>query len=219
MSVVTEITRLQTIRNKIRDILIGWGVITDSAADFEDCQQALNSISNNGNVSVTLNTEITSTDLTPGYYSGGNIKVIPQEKTVSANGEVYPDSGKVLSKVVVNVDNAPVLQTKSVTPTKKEQTITPDTGYDGLSSVNVGAIPDAYQNVSGVTALAEDVLANKIIVDSEGNTVAGSMVNNGSVSATIDGINTTEYTIPKGFHSGNGKVSLTNDIENALAAL
>ena len=45
------------------------------------------------------------------------------------------------------------------------------------------------------------------------------MTNNGAVAASIDGLTVTEYTVPKGFHSGAGKVSLTNDIETALAAI
>ena len=45
------------------------------------------------------------------------------------------------------------------------------------------------------------------------------MINNGAVDASFDGLTdaTNSYTIPVGYHNGKGKVSLTNDIENALA--
>ena len=45
------------------------------------------------------------------------------------------------------------------------------------------------------------------------------MVNNGAVTATIDGLTTMSYTIPAGYHSGAGTVTLTDDIETALAAI
>jgi hypothetical protein len=111
-----------------------------------------------------------------------------------------------------------VLETKSVTPTKSAQDITPTAGKV-LSKVTVEAIPDKYQDVSGVTATAANVLDGVFFVDSTGARVEGTMPDKGAVTATIDGLTTTSYTIPAGKHSGSGKVSLTSDIENALAAI
>lgn len=220
MSISTQITRLQTIRNAIREALISWGVITNSAADFEDCQTAIESIKNRGEIAVTLDTVTKSKTIDSGYYKGGSVSIVTQEKTATANGDITPDAGKVLSKVTVNVSSeAPTLQEKSVTPTKSVQEITKDEGYDGLSKVTVGAIPAAYQDVTGVTAEAGDVLANKVFVDSTGATVPGTMQNNGTVEAKINGLTVTSYTVPGGYHSGDGTVSLTDDIETALAAL
>lgn len=110
-----------------------------------------------------------------------------------------------------------VLEEKSVTPTKSVQTITPTAGKV-LSKVTVAKIPDAYQDVTNVTAVAADVLDGAIFVDSTGAEVGGSMPNNGSTSKTIDGLTTMSASIPAGYTTG-GTVSLTNDIEEALAAI
>jgi hypothetical protein len=111
-----------------------------------------------------------------------------------------------------------VLETKTVTPTKSVQNITPTSGKV-LSKVTVEAIPEAYQDVSGVTATADHVLDNDIFVNALGQEVEGTMPNNGAVNASIDGLTTTSYTVPTGYHNGSGTVSLTSDIENALAAI
>lgn len=111
-----------------------------------------------------------------------------------------------------------VLETKNVTPTKAAQDVTPTAGKV-LSKVTVAAIPDKYQDVSGVTTTAANVLDGTYFVDKTGALVEGTMPDKGAVTATIDGLTTTSYTIPAGKHSGSGTVSLTSDIENALAAI
>lgn len=99
------------------------------------------------------------------------------------------------------------LQIKTITPEKTQISVTSDSGYYGLKSITVLPIPDIYQDVSPVTAGANDVLVNKTIVNASGIAVPGAMPNNGSVAETVDTVK-GEYTIPKGYHSGSGKVTV-----------
>ena len=75
--------------------------------------------------------------------------VIPTgTKSITANG-VQSVSGYAN----VDVDVEPALQSKSTTPTTSSQTITPDTNYDGLSSVTVNPIPSSYIIPSGTKTI------------------------------------------------------------------
>lgn len=181
MSVATEITRIQTDRNKIRNKLVNFGLV-ESTANLDTCAEAIDGIVNQGAVSATVQEGDTYT-IPKGYHNGAG--------TVSgvSGGGNYS------------------LQSKSVTPTKAQQSITPDSGYYGLSDVTVGAIPEAYQDVSSVTAAAGDVLTGKVFVTSAGAVTTGTMANNGAASKVLTAADPS-YTVPKGYHSGAGTVSI-----------
>lgn len=181
MSVATYINSIESSRNTIRNKLVELGLAT-STAKLDALAAAIEDIINQGAVSVTVQEGQTYT-IPKGYHNGSG--------TVSgvAGGGNY------------------TLQSKTATPTKKQQNITPDNGYYGLSDVTVGAIPEAYQDVSSVTAAAGDVLTGKVIVLADGTVTTGTMANNGAVSKTLDATTIT-YTIPKGYHSGTGTVKI-----------
>lgn len=181
MSVSTEISRLQTDRNTIRAKLVEMGMATNTD-NLDKLAAAIEGLVNQGAVSVTVQEGDTYT-IPKGYHNGSG--------TVSgvAGGGNYS------------------LQSKSATPTKKQQSITPDSGYYGLSDVTVAAIPDAYQDVTSVTAAAGDVLTGKVYVTSGGVVTTGTMANNGAVSKTLDATSIT-YTIPAGHHNGKGTVKI-----------
>ena len=192
MSAATEIARIQIGRNTIRAKLVELGM-AQNTDNLDKLAAAVEAIENRGAVSAAVQEGDTYT-IPKGYHNGSG--------TVSGvkGGGNYS------------------LQSKTVTPTKLQQKITPDSGYFGLSDVTVSPIPESYPDVSAVTAAAGDVLTGKVIVDDTGKAVAGSMPNNGELTKTMDGLTTASIELPAGYISG-GTVSLTDDIENALAAI
>lgn len=192
MSIQTQISRITSIRNTIRTKLVELGLV-QSTAKLEDCATALGTIENKGAVQAEIK-EGQSYTVPKGFHNGAGTVI------AVAGGGNY------------------TLQAKTVTPTKSQQAITSDDGYYGLSGVTVEAIPENYQDVSDVTLTKDKALEGFIFVDKQGVEQVGSMKNNGAISETIDGLTKTSVTIPAGYTTG-GTVSLTDDIENALAEI
>lgn len=182
MSVVTEIQRIRSNRDTIRAKLVELGLATN-ADDLDIIAEVVSNIVDQGAVQVQI-TEGETYTIPKGYHNGaGTVAGV-------AGGGNYN------------------LQAKIITPTKVLQEVTPSSGYYGLSSVTVNPIPDQYKDVTSVTAEAADVLSGKVYVTKTGAVIAGTMPNNGAVEKTLDATTIT-YTIPKGYHNGNGVVTIT----------
>ena len=188
MSVSEQIARIQADKSKLKNKAVELG-IADSTANLDALATAFESVENRGAVSAQVQEGDTYT-IPKGYHNGSGTV-----SGVSGGGNYQ-------------------LQSKSATPTKAQQNITPDSGYYGLSDVTIGAIPAAYQDVSAVTAAAADVLTGKVIVAADGSTVAGAMINNGAVTKTLTAAAPT-YTVPAGYHSGKGTVTITPQSKTA----
>lgn len=88
----------------------------------------------------------------------------------------YVSSGTAKSSSVSLTASVTTKAAATITPTKSTQTIASGTYLTGTQTI--AAIPAAYQDVTGVTAAAGDVVSGKTIVDSTGATVNGSLVIN-----------------------------------------
>lgn len=127
-------------------------------------------------------TPATTISVTPGISVNTSTGVITA--TAAASSYVTPTvsagyvSAGTSGKITVSGSNTSSLTTqaaKTVTPTKSSQTAVAANRYT-TGAVTVAAIPAAYQDVTGVTASASDVLSGKAIVDSSGTVVNGSLV-------------------------------------------
>lgn len=151
-----------------------------------------------------------------GYMGLGEVTVTPiltEVKTVTENGNVYPTTGKYLTRVTVNVPQGGEInnQNKSVTPTESQQSVTYDDGYTGLGTVTVGAISSTYVG-SGITQRSSTDLtasgatvtvpagyyltqASKDVATGSAGTPTATKgtVSNNSISVTPSVTNTTGY--------------------------
>jgi hypothetical protein len=82
-----------------------------------------------------------------------------------------------------------------------------------LETLQTKAIPSGT-DTSDATASSENILEGKTAY-AGGKKLSGTMPNNGTISQTMDGINTTSVTIPSGYTKG-GSVSLDNTIGNEV---
>lgn len=143
-------------------------------------------------------------------YDPLHLELSPSLSSPFVSGGYYKGTGMV-TVAAEEVD-------EPVVPSKSTQVLDASKTNKYMSKVTIAAIPDTYQDITVTTAEAAHVLDDKKFVSSTGVVTEGTMANNGDVSASMDGLTVTSVTIPAGYTTG-GTISLTDDIEAALAAI
>lgn len=137
-----------------------------------------------------------------GYYTGGNITVKGDNNLVAGNIKngvsIFGVSG------TLEQGSDPVLQNKTVTPTKSQQSVAADSGYDGLNTVTVNAIPSEYVTTTDATASAGDLLSGKTAYVN-GNKITGTISTKTSSDLTASG---ATVTVPSGYYASSASKSI-----------
>lgn len=111
----------------------------------------------NGDVSGTIATKDGVVNIPEGYTLGGAVTIAETEKAKLIPGNIRHGvsvlgvSGSMSPSEGVNA------QSKTVTPTKAQQVVQPDSGYTHLAQVTVEAIPAQYITTTDADATAEDI--------------------------------------------------------------
>lgn len=207
------------------------GLITASVSNPKGYQSSATSTSATKQLTtqgakIITPSDASQTAVDSGVYTTGAVTVsaVPTEtKTVTLNGTYNPTTGKYFSSVTVNVPAETFnTQTKTVTPTESTQTVSPDNGYDGLSTVTVNPISSTYvgsavptkgattitPNSNSQTAISSDTYATGDVIVSAVPTETKSITANGtytpsdgkyfssvSVSVVGDTFDTQEKTV------------------------
>lgn len=158
-------------RKSSTDLTASGATVTVPAGYYEN--QATKSVANG---SVTAPSSISGSSAT--ISTGSNTITLTKNVSVTPNVTAagYISSGTSGNSSVSLTATVTTKSAATITPTKSTQTIASGTYLTGTQTI--AAIPAAYQDVTGVTAAAGDVVSGKTIVDSTGATVNGSLVIN-----------------------------------------
>lgn len=168
----------------------------------------------NHSVSVTPSVSNTSGYISGGAKTGTAVTVSASElvsgnKEITANGTGIDVANYSTVSVAVSTPE-PNLQAKTASPTESSQTIQPDSGYDGLSSVQISGISSTYvgsdvtrRSSSDLTASGATVTvpagyyasqASKAVASGSATTPATTVTANPTISVSSSGLITASVS-------------------------
>lgn len=202
---------LKETKSQIKEAIISKGQEVSSSDTFRSYASKISAIDTVNNEDLTVNpmTSVQTFTPTQGHTGFGEVNVNAVTSTIDSNitAENIKAGVSVLGVVGSYEAPEPVVQDKTVNPTTSSQVISPDEGYDALSSVTVNAVSSSIDS---------NIVAGNI---KQGVTILG-------VEGTVEELNgttlevtpsaTTQINTPSGGYNAFTSVT-TNGDENLTA--
>lgn len=133
------------------------------------------------------------------------------QKSITANGtyNASSDNADGYSSVTVNVPSgSPTLQAKTnIAPSTSSQTITADSGYDGLSSVQINAMPSGTE---GTPTATKGTVSNHSITVTPNVTNTAGYITGGTKTGTAVTVSASELVSGSETKTSNNTYDVTN---------
>ena len=135
--------------------------VKDGATYYANGEKKEGTMPVNGDVSGKIATKDSEVNVPQGYTDGGTVSIDETEKAKLIPANIR--QGVTVLGVAGNMSPSEGVnaQGKSVTPTKSQQVVQPDSGYTHLSQVTVEPIPAQYITTTDATAADSDIKNGK----------------------------------------------------------
>lgn len=135
--------------------------IKDGETAYVGAQKVEGTMPVNGATGGKISTKDGAVTIPAGHTTGGKVEIDDAEKSKLIASNIR--QGVTLLGVEGSMSETEGVnaQAKNVTPTKQQQVVSPDSGYNYLSAVTVEAIPAQYITTTDANATADDIKSGK----------------------------------------------------------